>query len=449
LAAYSNYGVALAGYVVEKVSGAPWEQHVENRILQPLGMNRTTARQPIPKDLAPDLSAGYNYGDGGYRTAAFEFIPAAPAGCMSACATDMARFMIAHLQDGRWGDARILQEDTAREMHRRRFAEEPTLSGLTLGFIEMNRGNLRIIGHGGDTIVFHSLLALVPEHNFGLFVSYNSSGGTEARTALAEAILDRYFPQPELAPVKPSADFFARAPLYVGHYAPTRAPHTRIDKLANLMTVAVRVTPDGFLVTDSPFVGVRRWVESAPFEFREVDGRGRLFFRRDSSGRVTRFLTDLPILSFVRMPWRQTPGLHALVLGGVVLIFVTILIAWPVRALLRWRRQEAGLSAGCLQLAAACWGWLTALTGIGVVALTVSAMRDPFEIVFGLPSHLEKAMTLSWPFVFLAAGCVLFGLATWWSAPRQPRRTLGYSLLAIAAAALGWQLWYWNFLFRP
>jgi CubicO group peptidase (beta-lactamase class C family) len=54
--AYSNYGTALASLIVEQVSGVPYEQYVEDRILAPLGMQHATVRQPVPGDLAMDLS---------------------------------------------------------------------------------------------------------------------------------------------------------------------------------------------------------------------------------------------------------------------------------------------------------------------------------------------------------------------------------------------------------
>ncbi|MCY1079289.1 serine hydrolase domain-containing protein [Archangium lansingense] len=57
--AYSNYGAMLAGYIIEQVSGRPFEQYIEENILKPLDMRHSTFRQPLPPGLAPDMSTGY------------------------------------------------------------------------------------------------------------------------------------------------------------------------------------------------------------------------------------------------------------------------------------------------------------------------------------------------------------------------------------------------------
>src|SRR5262252_10380895 len=89
--AYSNYGVALAGYVVERVSGEPFAAYVQQHILDPLGMRHSTFRQPLPDDLAPLMAKAYLASDKPPLTS-FETIIMAPAGALSATGTDMGRF---------------------------------------------------------------------------------------------------------------------------------------------------------------------------------------------------------------------------------------------------------------------------------------------------------------------------------------------------------------------
>ncbi|MDI7248370.1 MAG: serine hydrolase domain-containing protein [Bacillota bacterium] len=206
--AYSNHGAALAGYIVERVSGMPWASYVEENILKPLRMDHTTPRQPLPPDLEGWLAVGYEYSPAlaRFEPRPFEYVPAAPAGALSATAVDMARFMISHLQASRLEDSRmrILRAETAREMHSTSLIQDPHLGGIAHGFLEQPYGRLRTIGHGGDTFLFHSELRLVPSHNVGIFVAYNSPDGAVARDQLVRAFLDRYFASYADWPMKPA-----------------------------------------------------------------------------------------------------------------------------------------------------------------------------------------------------------------------------------------------------
>jgi CubicO group peptidase (beta-lactamase class C family) len=177
--AYSNYGAALAGYIVERVSGRPFEQYVEEAIFSPLGITHGSFRQPLPAALQAHMAQGYTSASAPAKP--FELIPAMAAGSLSITAADIARFMIAHLQDGRYGDARILQAATAQLMHARQMAAGPGMNGMALGFFEAKANGHRSIGHGGDTICFHSHLVLVPDLGLGLFVSSSGTGGARLR----------------------------------------------------------------------------------------------------------------------------------------------------------------------------------------------------------------------------------------------------------------------------
>src|SRR5262249_36310447 len=203
--AYSNYATAMAGYMVERVSGKPFAEYIEEFILRPLGMTQATFRQPLPKELEQYMSNGYKVASDKPRP--FEIVVPAPAGALSASGAAMARFMIAHLQDGTYEGAQILKPETAKLMHARQRGKSAETDGMALGFYEESRNGHRIIGHGGDTNWFHSDLHLIPDANVGFFVSYNSAGNGKGsgRTLLWERFLDRYFPYtPPAAP--PVAD---------------------------------------------------------------------------------------------------------------------------------------------------------------------------------------------------------------------------------------------------
>src|SRR3546814_5018543 len=109
--AYSNYATALAGYIVQRVSGEPFDDYIDRHIFTPLGMKYATFRQPLPKALAPYMASGYS--TVAEKAKPFEIVVPAPAGSLSASGDAMGKFMIAHLNDG----AGLLKPETARMMH--------------------------------------------------------------------------------------------------------------------------------------------------------------------------------------------------------------------------------------------------------------------------------------------------------------------------------------------
>ena len=203
IAAYSNYGAALAGYIVERVSGMPLAEYVEKNIFTPLGMTRSTLRQPLPADLASDLANGYHYAQGEPVKVGFEYAVDSPAGAASSTATDMTKFMLAHLQNGQLGDARILSEQTAQQMHSQLITSDPRIMGMAYGFFETSINGHRILSHGGDTQFFHSDLWLIPDQNTGIFIATNGAGGATIATMLIYNYMDHYYPAaPSAAPAR-------------------------------------------------------------------------------------------------------------------------------------------------------------------------------------------------------------------------------------------------------
>ncbi len=192
--AYSNYATTVAAYIVQRVSGQLFEDYVEQHIFQPLNMTHATFRQPLPENLKPFMSNGYSRASQGAKP--FENVEVAPAGSLSASAESMSHFMIAHLQNGHYGNVQILKPETAVQMHARQDGWPATMNAQALGFYEESRNGHRIIGHAGDTEYFHSDLHLILDANVGFFVSYNSAGRDDVspREVLFQKFLNRYFP---------------------------------------------------------------------------------------------------------------------------------------------------------------------------------------------------------------------------------------------------------------
>jgi len=340
--AYSNYGADLAGYIVQRVSGLPFEEYVQKNIFQPLGISHGTFLEPLPDSFKADLSNGYELASQDAKP--FEWIPPNPApdGSLSITGAEMASFMIAHLQDGRYRDARILQPQTAQMMHARQFSMDPAANGMALGFYEENRNGLRIIGHGGDLNYFHSDMHLVPSEGLGFFVSYNSLGKAEldVRTALWDAFLNRYFPAGQNnAPTGPPTDAEAVSGKYLSS---RRAETTILRSLWFLTESSVTKKEDGTIEVDSmkDFSGQpKRWRSVGNLQFRELDGQQLLIFKQDPTGRLA-MITEDPTDISQRVAWTENKTVLLLALGFAALVFSLALVFWPIGAILRRHYQR-------------------------------------------------------------------------------------------------------------
>jgi CubicO group peptidase (beta-lactamase class C family) len=330
--AYSNYGASLAGYIVERVSGRPFNDYVEENIFKPLGMDHSTFRQPLPPTLAPSMSLGYQLASDEPKP--FEVVVPFPAGSLSSTAADMARFMIAHLQDGQLGDARILRPDTAQLMHSRLFGLDQAANAMAYGFYEESRNGHRIIGHGGDTLYFHSDLHLIPDAGVGFFVSHNSLGdGKEPpRTRLWAMFMDRYFAYTAPAtPTVPTAKEDANAAS--GVYVLSRRSENSFLRVATLIgELIVSPVGDGMIEVDQltgPNGKPKRWRAVGAMTFLETNGHDKLVFKPDQNGRMQMIL-PYPFFVGQRVGLFENNRIVLPVIGGSLLIMLLTLVLWPV-----------------------------------------------------------------------------------------------------------------------
>ncbi|MBA3572295.1 MAG: beta-lactamase family protein [Pyrinomonadaceae bacterium] len=330
--AYSNYGAALAGYIVERVSGRPFNEYVEQNIFKPLGMDHSTFRQPLPPTLASFMSNGYQLASDEPKP--FEVVVPFPAGSMSTTASDTARFMLAHLQNGKLDSALMLRPETVQLMHSRLFALDPAANAMAYGFYEESRNGRRIIGHAGDTLYFHSDLHLIPDAGVGFFVSHNSlgRGNPPPRTTLWAMFLDRYFPyNASVTPTLESAKEDANA--VSGSYILSRRSETSFFRVATLIgELTVSPVGDGMIEVaqlTGPNEKPKRWREVAPMTFLEENGHDKLVFKPDQNGRMQMIL-PYPFFVGQRVGLFENNKVLLTVIGVSLLIMLLTLVLWPI-----------------------------------------------------------------------------------------------------------------------
>jgi CubicO group peptidase (beta-lactamase class C family) len=337
--AYSNYATAVAGYIVQRVSGRPFEDYIAENIFKPLAMTHSTFAQPLPPNLAPLMSGGYRLGSDSSQS--FEIINPFPAGSLSSSASDMAQFMLAHLQDGQFGGAQILKPETARLMHSRLFGLDTAANAMCYGFYEESRNGQRIIGHGGDTIYFHSDLHLILDQKVGFFVSYNSAGiatglGGAPRSTLWDAFLDRYYPHSAPATSFGGAKDAARA--VAGTYTLSRRSENSFLKTTSLLGQAVVAPVDDGDIEVSLLTAAngkpKHWQAISSTTFLERDGQDILVFKPDQNGQMEMIL-PFPFFVGQRVGALQNGKLLLTVLCISLLIMLLTLLLWPVAWFIR------------------------------------------------------------------------------------------------------------------
>jgi CubicO group peptidase (beta-lactamase class C family) len=349
--AYSNYGAALAGYIVQRVSGEPFELYVAHHILVPLGMTHSTFIQPLPKAFAADMSKGYAIASG--RPQPFELVRMTPSAGLSASGDDIAHFMIAHLNNGSYDGARILKPETAIMMHSIAYQHTPGISPMAWGFWHVDRNGHTVIGHGGDTLWFHSNLHLILDQNVGLFVSSNSIGkpNTDIRDPLFKSFMDRYFPAPPRAAEPTLASAKADGALVAGNYIDSRGSFTNILTITGLSAQSeARVDDDGTISVDTlkNFAGEpKKFHEIRPLVWREVHGN-TLLVAKTGDGEVTELDMDsMPqILELRRAAWWQSAKINLPLFHAMLAMLALTVMFWPIKAVLRWRYGEAFSLAG-------------------------------------------------------------------------------------------------------
>ena len=446
---YSNYGMALAGYIVQRVSGQPFETYVREHVLEPAGMTSSTYEQPLPKDMAGSLGPGYTSTG---EEVPFELMGDFPAGSLTVSAPDFAAFMNAQLSRS----PKLLREETWEQMWSPGLGEErlgnrAKAGEMGLGYFDLSRHGRRVVGHGGDIVGWHSQFELYPEENTGIFISYNGDGNdsdssNNLREDLAQGFADRYFPG-ETVKASGSKDSAERARQVAGSYVPSRVPWASFAAawVPTLFPATIEQTGDGGLKD-----GKTQYVEVEPWVWRQVDGRSA-FAAQVEDGKVVS-LSQGPALTLI--PMTPVQQMLAPVFGICLVLLLVVTVAWPIGALRRRRALARGREVG------APVSWLTRLArGGGAVALASQFTWIVILVVFAaVQSSIVGYGSLAWVVPVVRGAQVLQALGVVAVIPAAAdlvmslRRRTGWRRIAMstvllaALVALAWWAWAGNAL---
>jgi CubicO group peptidase (beta-lactamase class C family) len=352
--AYSNYGAALAGYIVQRVSGEPFESYVERHILAPLNMQHTTFVQPLPARFRGQAALGYTAASAPARP--YEFVVTAPAGSVAATADDMTRFMLAQLQLGQFDGRQILRADTALLMQTPSETPVfPNFSTIAHGFFYEHRNGRLMIGHGGDTLFFHTEFDLLPQEGVGIYFTFNSRGANDAvygaRARLLDGFLDRYFPAPASVAMPTLSSAAQDAQEIAGTYQSSRrVEHGFLSFFYLLQQTTIGANADGTITAPSgPTGGDAVFREVGPQLWRDADGDELTL--RTIGGVKTVIESGDPSSVLQAVPFLRSQSFNLMVLLVSAAILIWSLVLWPLAPLLRRGEPAPSMASPALRRA--------------------------------------------------------------------------------------------------
>ncbi len=455
------YGAALAGEALTQVTGKTPQALVESAITQPLGMTRTTLREPYPHRadlpapmdprLAADVSEGFHWTGVGYRARPFEYMTqVAPAASASSTGADMARWMLAILGDGTSEGATIYSPAIARDFRASLPAPAPGAPGWAYGFAQYPMaGGLSGQGQSGATLSFRSSLVTVPALGLGVFVAGNTDTSGPLTVELPQRIVARFYGPPASPALDGSTWLKAHAAAFAGAYLSTARAYGRLEGFIDLIGGAtkVRVTSNGVLVTPGQG-GPRRWLPEpgaamdAPYvRFREVGGSATLVFEMKDR-RARRWFAPSGEAAFERAGLVTRPWLMDLLAIATAAAAVAALAGLFARSRRDLRQTTAQSRADAAQLSGSV-AWLTAMACFAVWKMGSS---DAASLAWHWPGPwLLVASAAAVVAALMTVVCLALLPAAWrggrrldsWTAVRKARFTVATVIFALFALELG------------
>jgi CubicO group peptidase (beta-lactamase class C family) len=422
---YSNYGASLVGYIVQRVSKERYDDYVERHILAPLGIKYGTLHQPIPAALRPFLTLNYDTARGTPQPV--EVGHDTPAGSLAISGNGMARFMLAHMQQGRFDGQQILMPQTVNLMHNSANRLFPKMNAGLLGFYENNINGHRVVSHAGGLRWANSDLNMYVDDGVGLFINTNSAGKGNIIGDIHTAFANRYFPDGTKDGTVSAAQAARDSALVAGRYGSSRSAEESFMTILKLAgQVSLVPQSGGGLAMD--ILGTKKFYRQiAPLLWREVDGHDMLaakiekgnvqYVMMNSSGGQS---TLIPIAWWQSGIWLMPAFFFALI------VFLIAAIKWPLSyAIRKYYRTTTTVSPSDRPVTVIVFACLAALAAwLVVLSKATSLPMASNWMIYG-------AQLLS---IFAFIGAVLVTVGYTWAVFRSPssrwRKTWAVALLS-------------------
>ena len=406
---YSNPGYGLAGFLIEKLTGEPYEDYIEREIFDPLEM--TTSSFRLTKEDEPLLARGYGGAEGAPR--GFRRIYLRPAGNMHSSPREMARFVRMLLGWGELGTAFIVDPEYLGNMEQPR-TTLASAAGLRHGYgsgvATILNLPYQMLGHGGGIDGFFSSYAYSPSRDVGYVILLNSIGGeaTEAMKRLSSLAIgylkrDVEPPSPPEVQVDP-----ARLDQYVGYYHDANPRNQIVWPIQSLMSGRTIKRDGGALYAAELFRAPERLIPVTDTTFRlDNEINASMVFTRDADG--TTVLAGTSVYAERRPRW-QIELVRVPLVAALLTIFSVVVAALVWFARVRrarpqgfWMLRLAMLACPLVLVSPAVSLWRTPSTALGAlnagtvtVFLATLAVPALAGLVFALAIAAKRAKASRW-----------------------------------------------------
>ncbi|WP_223830404.1 serine hydrolase domain-containing protein [Nocardiopsis quinghaiensis] len=425
--AYSNHGSALAGYIVQEVSGVPFEEYVAQNVFTPLGMEGSEFLQVYDARESYEIPT-FHLSDGG--EAEPMHITPVPAGASVASTDDMARFMLALLGEGEIDGERVLPARVAEQMLASQHEVHPETADMGYGTYQWRGGDSPVIGHGGDLVGMHTAYVLIPGIDAGMFVAVNGDDTIagnplqDLRMTVAREFADTFDPQePPTGRADTGADTGADMGAYTGTYVTSRRAANGPAQIVPLFDNMVVREVDGALSVSGMMALDDRWLPVGGGRFVAGNREDQLVFMEEDGEAVALAVNSNPTHVYERTTLLTNPVTHGVVAAAGLLVLFT--------AFLHFRRPRDRFTLVARVLAA-----LTALScfaGLGLIVYGLLNSHTLEQWIFGESLALTLPLALAIP---LALATAAVAVTAWVRGWLRPVGRIHLTLVVLAAAAV-------------
>ncbi|KYG25977.1 penicillin-binding protein [Bacillus gaemokensis] len=261
---YDNFASMLQGYIVQNITNTSFYKYMASNLFYPLEMQSSSF--VMTNFIKNKLATGYD--SNGNVIPFYETKPSdMPQGSMFSTGSDVANFMIAQLNGGKFKNKQILKQETIQDMQKTKYAIHPKYPNMAYGFeffSPQSHNGQYVFGKGGNIPGFSSLMWLIPEYKIGVFAITNQNA-SPLPFELFNEFMNHYFPdntKPEY--LNPSKEELRK---FEGYYRDLR--------MKNVITKIEAA--DGKLLVSDKINGSQELKQLDPLLFEDAKGNYMAF----------------------------------------------------------------------------------------------------------------------------------------------------------------------------